>query len=120
MDYAGLVIAIAIIVYGVLAYRHRERVYWETVTYLRRGQRPPDRTPRTEAWKLGTTGAVGLAVLATAVILANLGFHHGRINPATLSIALIFAGLFVLLAWTFLRDFKKYQEFKRSDREVKP
>ena len=120
MDYTGLAMTVGIIVYGVLAYRHRERVYWETVTYLRRGQRPPDRTPRNEAWKLGTTGAIGLAVLAAVVILANLGLHHGRLNPATLSIALIFAALFVLLAWTFLRDLKKYREFKRSDREVKP
>ena len=119
MDYTGLAITVGIIVYGVLAYRHRERVYWETVTYLRRGQRPPDRTPRIEAWKLGTTGAVGLAVLATAVVLANLGLRHGRLNPATLSIALIFAGLFVLLARMFLRDLKKYREFKRSAREVK-
>jgi len=120
MDYTGLAIAVGIIVYGILAYRHRERVYWETVTYLRRGQRPPDRTPRIEAWKLVTTGAVGLAVLATVVILANLGFHHGRLNPATLLIALVFAGFFVLLAWMFLRDLKKYREFKGSGREVKP
>ena len=63
---------------------------------------------------------MGLAVLAMTVILVNLGFHHGQPNPATLSIALIFAGLFVLLAWTFLRDFKKYREFKRSGLEVKP
>jgi hypothetical protein len=120
MDYPGLAITIAIIVYGILAYRHRERVYWEAVTYLRRGERPPDRTPRVEAWKLGTTGAVALAVLATTVVLASLSFHLGRLNPATLSIALIFAGLFVLLAWMFLRDLRMYRGYKKSGREVKP
>jgi hypothetical protein len=115
MDYTGLAIAVAIVVYGVLAYRHRERVYWETVTYLRRGERPPERTARMEVWRLETTGAIGLAALVVVVILANAGFHHGgRLNAAIASVALAFSGLFVLLSWMFLRDLKKYRESKRS------
>ena len=120
MDYTGLVIAVAIVVYGVLAYRHRERVYWETIAYLRRGEKPPERTPGMEAWKLETTGVIGLAALAMLVILANWGFRYeGRLNTAVVSVALVFAGLFVLLSWMFLRDLRKYREFKRSARGMK-
>ncbi len=120
MDYTGLVIAVAIVVYGVLAYRHRERVYWETMTYLRRGKKPPERTPRMEVWKLETTGVIGLAALATVVVLVISGFHKaGRLDTAMLSIALVLAGLFVLLTLIFMRDLKKYRGFKRPARGVK-
>ena len=120
MDYTGLAVTVAIIVYGVLAYRHRERVYWETITYLRRGKKPPERTPWREAWKMETKGVIGLAALATVIVLVVSGFHKaGRLDTAMLSIALVFAGLFVLLSWMFLRDLRKYREFKRSARGMK-
>ncbi len=120
MDYTGLAVTVAIILYGLLAYRHRERVYRETIAYLRRGERPPERTPGMEVWKLETTGVIGLAALATVVVLVISGFHKaGRLDTAMLSIALVFAGLFVLLALMFRRDLKKYRELRRSGREVK-
>lgn len=119
MDYSGLAITVGIIIYGIFEYQRREHVHKEVMAYLKRDQMPPDRTPKPEAWRLVTTGSVGVLLLGMTVVFVKLGMHNGRLNPASLPITLIFAALFLLVARMFVRDFVTYRQFRRSGTKVK-
>jgi hypothetical protein len=120
MDYTGIVIAIAIVVYGILTYRRREQRFRDVMGNLSRGMKPPEQTANTQGRYLVTAGAVGLVVLALAAAFTGYGVQHGKLNPLILAIAFIFFLLFMLLARTFLRDIVKYREVRKSRDEVKP
>jgi hypothetical protein len=119
MDYTGLAITVGIIIYGIFGYQRREKLHKQVMEYLKRDMRPPDLTPKPEAWKLVTTGSTGVLLLGMTVVFVRLALHHGRLNPATLPITLIFAALFLLVARMFVRDYATYKQFRRSGAEVK-
>ena len=120
MDYTGLVIAIAIVVYGVLTYRRREHRFRDVMANLSRGVKPPEQIANSQGRNLVTVGAGGLAALAMAAAFTGFGVQYGKVNPIFFAIALIFFLLFMLVAWTFLRDFVKYREFRKARDEVNP
>lgn len=118
MDYTGLVIAIAIVVYGVLTYRRREHRFRDVMANLSRGVKPPEQIANPQGRNLVTVGAVGLVVLAMAAAFTGYGVQYGKVNPMLLAIALVFFLLFMMVTRTFLRDFLKYREFRKSRDEV--
>ena len=118
MDYTGLGLIILILGYGVLGYQRREQLHREFIRYLMQGIKPPERTARMEAWRLGTNTFLGLAALGACGYFAILGIQYLRKTPAPLIVAFCLAGIVVLLIRMIVRDLNNYRELRKTAEEV--
>jgi len=120
MDLPGLAMVIGIPTWAWFEYRRREQLHKENMAYLGRGERPPDRTPAPEAWKLVTSATVALARVGVVVLFSILAQHNGRVNPAIVTLAVIFFALFLLVVRMFIHDLRIYRAHSRSHRKATP
>lgn len=107
MDYSGLIIAAAIVVWAAFEYNRREQDHKEIMAYLRKGLDLPELSLIPSAWRLRTTGAVALILLLLISGLFMLGAKslapYGKLFVV---LAIPFSGIFVLLVLIFLRDYR--------------
>jgi hypothetical protein len=116
MDFSGLVIPIGIAVYGVLAYQHRDRLHKETMACINKGEKPLEKTPEQQIWRLATTAGMGVLLLVVAVRILYVGIRLAKTYDVLFFLAMLFAILGVLLGLIFLRDLKLYRNQPKSIR----
>ncbi len=118
MDYTSLVIVAGIILYAIFEYQRREQEHRETLSYLKRGEKPPERVQVVEGWKLFTTGGVAVLLLAVTLFLARLAASTPpRYAPPMIVMTGIGALLFAVVILLFLRNFVLYRTAGRTRKE---
>lgn len=108
MDYTGLVLVVWVFVYTVFAYIRREQLHRETVRYVMKGIRPPDRTPMREAWNIVRMVIITLAVLGGSAYFVFWRVRHWGANPGPYIMAGAFGGFCLLLIWKIVGDLREY------------
>ena len=95
MDYTSLIVIAAIVVYVVFEYQRREQQHREVLSFLKKGEKPPEKVQAVEGWQLFTGGAMGIILLGIAVFLVRLGM---RAHPQYAMPFFVMAGIGVVLA----------------------
>ena len=111
MEYGPLVIMVCIVGYGIYEYRRRERLHREWMESLRNGGALPVAAAG-PPWRLFTTGAVGVILLAAAGYLAYRGFTLPRYGPGLAVIGGIFALIALPVFWMLIRDCRAYRDHR--------
>ena len=113
MDYSALAIIAGIIVYGSLEYRRREARHRSAMEYLRLGKEPPlPEGKKPEVWRLVTTGAVVIILVALVGVLVWFGFQADGYGYPYYVMALGFGLLLLILGMMFIRDLRAFRTGK--------
>ena len=118
MDYSSLAITIAIIAYGVVAYRRRERLHRAELALVRRGEVPPHGEPQHPLLKLMTLGSAAALILVSEGTLVYMWSRFPRNVTPLAVIGGIFLLLFIALVVMLLRDFRRYKSRRHPGRGV--
>jgi len=107
MDYSSLIIAAAIVLYGVYEYRRRERRHRFDLEFLKRRIEPPPETelmvPR---WRIATVAITACIAIGAAGFVMFKGItHHGYGRPLIV-IGCVFLSLAAPLLYIIVRDIR--------------
>ncbi len=119
MDYTSLVIVVGIILYAIFEYQRREQEHREALSYLKRGEKPPERVQVVEGWKLFTTGGVAILLLAVTIFVARLA---ATTPPRYTTPLIVMTGMGALLLAVvillFIRNLALYRRVGRIQKET--
>jgi hypothetical protein len=118
MDYGSLAITIAIIVYGVVEYRRRERLHRTELALVRRGETPPTREPQHPALALASIGATGILILVSEGVLIYAGSRFPRNFKPLAVVGVIFLLILIPVISMFRRDLRRYRSRPRTGRSA--
>jgi hypothetical protein len=118
MDYTSLVIILAIVIYVIVEYRRREQQHREALSYLKKGQKPPEEVKVVEGWTLFTAGGMVILLLAVTAYLALLAVtaHGNYARPLV-----VMTGIGIILAAAvglmFIRNLSIYTRARNRRKE---
>jgi hypothetical protein len=114
MDYGSLATTIAIVVYGAVEYRRRERLHRAELAMVRRGEIPSPREPRHPLTSLMTIGGAAALILVSEGILLYMGSRFPRNISKLAVIGVIFLFMLFALSLMFFRDLRRYRARRRA------
>ena len=118
MDVISIVIIVAIAGYVFSEYQRREQEQREILSYLARGERPPEKRERIEGWKVFTAGGVLFLLLGVTGVIGRQGLMaHPRYAKPFLVIAAIGGLLTAIVGLIFGRNLAGYLNGGRSRKE---
>ena len=110
MDYTSLIIAAGIIVYAIFEYQRREQEHREALSYLRRGEKPPEPVQVVEGWKVFTTGGTAFILLGVTIFVAHLAATTAaKYVPPLIIMTGIAAVLLATVILLFFRNLALYR-----------
>lgn len=116
MDYPSLAILIAILAYGAMEYRRRERLHRAELAIVRRGEVPPPRMPQHPVRDMLYSGSTLALLLVAAGVLMFRGAGIPRYGSSIVVIGVIFLLLAIPVGSFFARNFRRWNTVRRAGR----
>jgi preprotein translocase subunit YajC len=119
MDLTSLVIIAGIMVYVILEYQRREQQHREVLSFLKKGEKPPEVVQKVEGWKLFTTGGMAIILLAVTAVLVRLAVTaHPRYAMPFVVMVSIGVVLAAVVGLMFFRNLALYRSAAHPRKET--
>lgn len=115
MHYTEWILPAVIIIYAVFEYQKREQLHRERMEMLKRNIELPPIIRRPTLTTITTTAIVALLLIGTSISFVGLSFRGKAGNMALLSLAIMFATIFIFLFLMLKRDIKIYRSISKKE-----